>query len=122
MEEIRTQAVSKLGELNKIKKQTYSARDLHQKKAMLSRVQRQEQKRYEKEVNLQKLKLKKDIENIDKYLKSVKDYNFYLANLPEQGPLSGSGPLVLPTPKIIFGQKPLLRRARLQRYKRRSKY
>jgi len=128
MEELRAQAISKLGVLNNIKKQTYSARDLHLKKAMLSRVQRQEQKRYEREVNLQKLKLKKDIENIDQYLKSVNDNNLYLANLPEQKTLPeqlhtlDTESLILPIPNVVFGKKPILRRARLQRYKRRSKY
>ena len=134
IEKMRTQVVSKLTELDKIKSPVYSARDLHQKRAMLSRVQRQEQRRYTKQVMAQKVKLRKDMVDIDKYLQSVSNYDSYLASLPK-GPgkdkkdvkgapslITTVAPEVLSAPKIVFGKKPILKRVRLHGYKRRSKY
>ena len=137
IEEQRALAVSKLAELNKIKKPSYSARELHQNRAMLGRVQRQEQRRHMGQVITQKVKLQKDISDIDLYLQSVSDYDSYLASLPARNnllPVRGVSvftstiqttpivPTVLPAPNIIFGPKPVLRETRLPRYKRRSKY
>ena len=133
IKEMRTQAVSKLTELGKIKKPVYSARDLHQKRAMLSRVQRQEQRRYTRQVMARKVKLRKDIIDIDKYLQSVSDYDVYLAGLPK-GQTKDKGkngikavslptaPEILPVPTIVFGKKPVLKRTRLYGYKRIGKY
>ena len=143
IEEQRALAVSKLAELNKIKKPSYSARELHQNRAMLGRVQRQEQRRHMGQVITQKVKLQKDISDIDLYLQSVSDYDSYLASLPVQNnslPVRGVSvftstvrtvptvptipiaPTVLPAPSIIFGPKPVLTKTRLPRYQRRSKY
>ena len=130
IEETRAQAVVKLGELQTVQSPRYTARDLHQRRAMLARVQRQEQRRYMKQVISQKTKLKKDISDIDTYLSSVNDYNVYLASLPKKNgngmngmkPVIKRVPVFLPTPQIVFGQKPILKRTRLYGYKRRSKY
>ena len=134
IEETRAQAVSKLGELRKIQRPRYSARELHSRRPMLARVQRKEQRRYLGQVVAQRKKLTKDISDIDRYLQSVEDYNTYLASIPsepiEEGAMSVQSvpsttptePVVLPTPTIIFGSKPLLKKTRVQRYKRRSKY
>lgn len=78
----------------------------------------------------QKTKLKKDIFDIDKYLQSVSDYESYEADLPKKNG-NGKGikavslltaPAILPVPKIVSGQRPVLKRTRLYGYKRRSKY
>jgi len=137
IEEQRALAVSKLAELNKIKSPTFSVRELHQRRAMLGRVQRQEQRRHMGQVITQKVKLQKDISDIDLYLQSVSDYDSYLASLPVQEPLlpvrgvsvftstiqtTPIVPTVLPAPNIIFGPKPVLTETRLPRYQRRSKY
>lgn len=137
MEQKRAQAVRKLGELKMIQPTKYSARDLHSNRPMLSRVQRQEHRRYAEKVKAQKLKLKKDIFNIDKYLQSVDKYEKYLvkkaefeANLPTQDPLepikkvsvfTTPEPIRLPTPSIVFGRRPILKKTRLHGYKRRGR-
>lgn len=132
IKEMRTQAVSKLTELGKIKKPVYSARDLHQKRAMLSRVQRQEQRRYMRQVMTRKVKLRKDIVDIDKYLQSVSDYDAYLAGLPK-GRIKDKGknsikavslptaPEILPAPNIVFGKRLVVGGTRLPRYAQRAK-
>ncbi len=136
IEEQRAQAVSKLAELNKIPAPRYSARDLHQKRAMLARVQRKEKRRYMGNVCRQKTKLAKDISDIDAYTQSVSEYDTYLTSL--QQPVNGGNgggddissitlihpvaPTVLPAPTIVFGPKPVLTRTKLKRYQRRSKY
>jgi len=125
IEQKRAQVVSKLGELKQLTFQRPTAQDLHSRRPMLMRVQRQEQRRHKIAVMQQKKKLTKDISDIDKYLKSVKDYEAYLASLqkPVNGGLTPSIlPIVLPAPNIVFGGKPILKRTRLSRYKRRGRY
>lgn len=99
IEEQRAAAVSKLAELSEIKKPIYSARELRQQRGMLARVQRKERKRHMERVETQKIKLRKDITDIDRYLQGLND-----------------------RPTVIFGPKPLLKKSRLKRYKRKSKY
>ena len=123
---LRAQAVVKLGELGKIKKPTYSARDLHGKRQMLARVQRQERRRYTERVVKQKQKLIKDISDIDRYLQSVEDSQSYTTSIPANGnskiPLIQSiTPVVLPAPVIVFGKKPVLKMTRLSRHQRRGR-
>jgi hypothetical protein len=112
MEQKRQEAVQKLGELKKIKFIKPTARELHSIRPMLSRVKRQEMKRYESVVKRQKVKLTKDVSDIDKYLQSVSDYEAYMAS---NG--IGPAPVVLPKPNVIVGIKPILKKTRLPRYK-----
>jgi len=134
IEETRVQAVNKLAELSKIKSPRYSAKDLHSKRQMLGRVQRQERRRYIGKVTAQKVKLTKDIADIDRYLQSVEDYNVYIASIPPT-PIHRKGfsiqsvslvtpvaPVVLPTPTVVIGKKPVLRRTRLPRDRSRRRY
>ncbi len=116
IEEKRAQAVSKLGELKEIIFARPTAQDLHSVRPMLARVQRQEQRRHKVAIISQKKKLKKDISNIDIYLKSVADYETYLAGN------SGEEPSVLSLPSVVFGKRPVLKKTKLSKYKRRSKY
>lgn len=119
MEIIREQAVAKLGKLSQIKYPSYSARDLHSERPMLARVQRQERRRYMEKVMEQKVKLKKDISDIDKYLKSVDDYNIYMQSAPSDdlgiSSVSLMTPVILPKPTITIGKKPMMGRTRLPR-------
>ena len=101
---------------------------------MLSRVQRQEQQRFEQRVQKRKVKLKKDISDIDQYLASVKDREDFFASLPSvkndvllRVPAAISSaptilpvaPAILPAPGIVFGERPMLRQTRMHRYKQR---
>ena len=104
IEETRAQAVSKLGELKKIVFTKPTALELHSRRPMLAKVQRQEQKRYKKNVIKQKKKLTKDISDIDIYLASQQES------------------VVLPVPYVVFKQKPVLKKTKLPRYKRRGRY
>ena len=138
IEETRAQAVSKLGELSKIPFKKPTAMELHSIRPMLSRVQRQEQRRHKMAVITQKKKLTKDISDLDKYLQSVTDYETYLASLPQE-PINGGissvssvslitpqqaavAPIVLSIPNIVFKQQPILKRTRLSRHKRGGRY
>ena len=111
IEQTRIQAISKLGELNRVQPIRYSAMDLHSKRPLLSRVQRQEDRRFMEKVKLQKVKLKKDIEDIDKYLLSLKEVGE--KSLLFQ-PIS--------MPNITFKQKPVLKRTRLAIHTRGGRY
>lgn len=130
MEQIRAQAVSRLGELQKVKPKEYTALELHpRQKQMLSRVQRKEEQQFQQRVQKRKVKLKKDILDIDKYLQSVDARNDFLASLPsaENGEfpttpvLPIQAPAILPAPTIVFGQRPMMRHTRMQRYKQRGR-
>ncbi len=122
MEEIRAKAVTKLGELQKIKRRNYTAMELHQKRPLLERVQRQEQRRHHRRIQERKVKLKKDITRIDAYLSSVRSQREYFERQPKNGEIGlnimQSAPVVLPAPVIVFGKKPMLKKTRLERYKR----
>ncbi len=121
MEKIRTQAVTRLGELQKIKPKVYTALELHPRRAMLERVGRQEQKEFQQRVQKRKLKLKKDISDIDKYLQSVEARDEFFARLPElPNEKELPFPTILPAPTIIFGKKPILKQTRVKRYKHRG--
>ena len=127
MEEIREIAVTKLGELQKIKPKPYTALELRGRKPMLGRVERQERKAYHQRVQKQKIKLKKDISDIDVYQTSVAARKDYLVNLPKKNgvilmQLNSTIPTVLPAPTIVFGKKPMLKETRLQRHKRRGRF
>ena len=105
MEKIRTEAVTRLGELQKIKQRPFTTMELHPQRQMLGRVQRQEQKRHFQEVEKRKVKLKKDISDIDKYLASVAEYDAYIASMPKSKNDKLSkviSPIVLPAPTIIL--------------------
>ncbi len=138
MEEIRKQAVERLGELQKIKPRQYTAMELRPGRQMLGRVQRKEQVGYYQRVQEQKAKLRKDIAKIDAYSESVRAQDKYLAKLPKKPKRGKQGkkgkgyvevlskrisiaPVVLPAPTIVFGRKPKLRKTRLQRSKRRRR-
>lgn len=112
MEQKRKEAIQRLGELSKVKFVKPTARELHSIRPMLSRVKRQEIKRYESIVKRQKVKLTKDISDIDKYLQSVGDYEAYLAS---NG--IGPAPVVLPKLSVFIGIKPKFKKTRLPRYK-----
>ncbi len=127
MEEIRAQAVTKLGELQKIKPKIYTARELHPRKLMLSRVQRQEQKRYYGEVQRQKVKLTKDISDIDKYLESKSEHDAYMTSRTKGQKGKGKlkkfvSPIVSEAPTIVFRKKPVLKKTRLKRYQRGGRF
>ncbi len=134
MEEITEQraiAVTKLGELQKIKSKPYTALGLRGRRPMLGRVQRQEQLRYHQSIKERKAKLKKGIADIDLYLASVATHEEYLARLPKKDEnemgLMGTpsvvpiAPTVLSAPVIVFGKKPMLKETRLKRYERRGR-
>ncbi len=119
MEIIRAQAVTRLGELQKIKPKVYTAMELHQRRQMISRVQRQEQRRYHQETQKRKLKLKKDIKDIDFYLASTSAQR----TEPITSTMTISAvPKVIPIPTIVFGPKPILRKTRLERYKKKGRF
>ena len=122
MEEIRARAVTKLGELKEIKPKQYTAMELHRRRPLLSRVRRKEQRRFQQEVQERKVKLKKDITRIDAYLSSVRSQREYFERQPKNGEIGlnimQSAPVVLPAPVIVFGKKPMLKKTRLERYKR----
>lgn len=121
--EQRAQAVSRLGELQRVKPKPYTALELHPKRQMLGRVQRQEQKRFEQRVQKRKVKLKKDISDIDKYLASVEAREDFFARLPElPNEKEILAPAVLSAPTIVFGPRPMFRPTRLERYKRRGRH
>ena len=125
IKEQRAQAVTKLKELQEIKPKIYTAMELHPRRQMLARVQRQEQRRYHEEVGKQKLKFKKDISDMDKYLASVKEYDKYMMKLPKQNgdvPMMLPVPVILPAPTIVFGKRPMLKETKIKRYKRRGRY
>ena len=111
--EQRAEAVRRIKELQKIKPKVYTASELHQRRQMMGRVQRQEQKRYHQAVREQKLKLRKDVTDIDFYLKSLpkepKGQVFAIQS-------------VVPAPQIVFGKKPKLRETRIRRYKRGGRF
>jgi len=127
MEEIRAQAVTKLGELQKVVPKSYSAMELHPRRAMLGRIERQERRRYYEEVQKRKVKLKKDIVDIDKYLASVKARDEFFASLPpvengiEPMGLPFQAPELLPAPKIVFGPRPMFRPTRFEIHRRRGR-
>jgi len=127
MEIIRAAAVTKLRELGKISNPIISARELRfQRKPMLKRVQMIEQRKYHKTIETQKKKLNKDIQNIDVYSKSVKDYEDYLARkaayealqpVSQVSLFTESAPAVLSKPSVIIKSMPFLRETKLKRYK-----
>ena len=126
MEIIRAEAVTRLGELQEIKPKVYTSLELHPRRQMISRVQRQEQRKFEQAVQTRKVKLKKDISDIDKYLASVEAREEFFACLPPvvNGVLPiipatlSLAPVILPAPRIVFGSRPMLRQTRMHRYKR----
>ena len=122
MEEIRARAVTKLKELKEIKPKQYTAMELHRRRPLLERVQRQEQRRHHRRIQERKVKLKKDITRIDAYLSSVRSQREYFERQPKNGEIGlnimQSAPVVLPAPVIVFGKKPMLKKTRLRRYKR----
>ena len=128
--EQRVQAVSRLGELQKVKPKVYTAMDLHPKRQMLARVERKERRSFQQAVQKRKVKLKKDISDIDKYLASVDARDEFFANLPpvENGKfptmpvLPIQAPAILPAPNIVFGKRPMMRETRLKRHQRRGRY
>ena len=111
IEQTRIEAVSRLAELNRIQPMRYSAMDLHSKRPLLSRVQRQEDRRFIEKVKLQKKKLTKDISDIDKYLLSLKEVD-------EKSLLFQPIPML----NITFKQKPVLKRTRLAIHTRGGRY
>lgn len=128
MEKIREQAVTKLGELKKIKPHVYTSLELHPSRQMMGRVQRREEMRYHQEVQKQKGKLKKDISDIDTYLGRVrmqKENRVRMGNGKNGTPLEI--PKVLPAqglsaPNIVFGPKPRMVETRLHRQRRRGRF
>ena len=126
--EQRAIAVTKLGELQKIKPKHYTMGELHPKRAMLGRVQRKEYVRFQERVKERKLKLKKDISDIDKYLASVSTYDDYLTTLSRNNgndvtSITLPSKIPLPTaPVIVFGKKPMMRETRIRRYKKRGRF
>lgn len=101
----RAQAVTRLDELQKVKPKVYTASELHpRQKQMLARVGRKEEQRFQQRVQKRKLKLKKDISDIDRYLQSVETGDEF--------------PEVLPAPTIVFGPRPIMRQTRIKRHKR----
>lgn len=138
MEQKRQRAVEMLSELKKVKFTEPTARELHSKRSGLSRVYRQEMKRYKLGIERKKVKLTKDISDIDRYLQSVRDHEAYLASLPKkpkklkrrgvsqsQMPSQRESliqaPVVLSVPTIVLGRKPVLKKTRLSRYTQRRR-
>ena len=71
-----------------------TAMDLHSSRPMLARVQRREDLKYQRLLNEQKQKIKKNLQALEAYNKSVLVYQTYLANAP----------VVLPQPAILEAQ------------------
>ncbi len=126
MEQKRQEAVQMLSELQKVKFTEPTARELHSRAPGLSRVHRQEMKRYKSGIERKKAKLTKDISNIDMYLQSVSDYEAYMASRPKK-PKKGEispmqAPILLSAPVIALGKKPVLKKTRLPRYTQRKRF
>lgn len=127
----RAEAVTKLGELNKITPPRYSARDLRPRvRPMLQRVGRIESRRYQANVMVQKKKLTKDIQDIDIYLQSVQDYEVIEEKKGKKGKkdkgttlfTTVEEPVAPVTPVITFGSKPVLRKTRIKRHTQRKRF
>lgn len=112
MEKIRKKIIKKISELNEIKPRVYTALELHPKRQMMGRVQRREEMIYAKELQEQKVKLKKDILNIDAYL----------ARSPGRSGEHRKNSMVLPKPTIVFGPKLRMVETRLHRQRRRGRF
>jgi len=126
IQETRAEAVTRLGELNKITPPTYSARDLRPRggRHMLQRVGRIEDRRHQVNVMAQKKKLTKDIQDIDLYLQSVQDYETSTPSFPIS-PITSTTlfTTVAPVaPVITFGQKPILGKTRIKRHTQRRRF
>ena len=125
MEQKRQEAVEMLSVLKKVKFTEPTAQELHSSRTGraglsssrhgLGRVRRQEMKRYKMGIERKKAKLTKDISDIDRYLQSVSDYEAYQGK-PKHAPV------VLPTPIIVLGKKPVLKKTRLPRYTQRKRF
>lgn len=134
MEKIRAKAVTNLKKLNEMACPRYSARELHPKvKPMLQRVKRMEHRRYQEAIAKQRKKVNEDIKQIDKYLKSVRNYNAYLARKAEfeskkvlrsnkLGLFNEVAPIKLSQPKVSSDSMPVLGKTRLPRYTQRRRY
>ena len=122
----RAEAVTRLGELNKITPPKYSARDLHLKRGgrqMIQRTGRKADTRHQVNVMAQKKKLIKDIKDIDIYLQSVKDYEASIPTIPSFPVSPTTVTSVVPVaPVITFGLKPVLRKTRIKRYTQRRRF
>lgn len=125
MEQTRQEAVQMLSDLKAVKFTEPTAQELHSSRPGrtairssrpgLSRVHRQEMKRYKLGIERKKAKLTKNISEIDSYLQSVSDYESYEGK-PKHAPV------VLPVPVVVVGKKPVLKKTRLPRYTRRRRF
>jgi len=102
MEQQKQKIKKRLAELNQVKPIQWTAMDLHSPRPLLSRVHRQEVRRYKQNLEAQKVKLNKDLERIEKYLKSIKDKK---------------KDNKLPKPTIDIKPMPVFRKTRLSRYR-----
>ena len=93
METKKQEIMKRLGELKSVTFRGPTAMELRSPRPLLSRVQRQEDRRYKENIERQKAKLKSDLKRVESYTASVKAQESYLANTP----------LVLPKPKVIMG-------------------
>lgn len=151
MERKKQEILTRLKQLKEVSFVKPTAMDLHGKRAMLSRVQRQEQKRYKTSIENQKAKLLFDLKRVESYLEGLKRRNDYLAGSPIVLPkpkdyseqriggknLQGSmdyreslrkqesylkkAPEVSVQPTVVMRSRPVLRRTRLSRYERRRR-
>lgn len=102
--EIKKQKIKqRLIELSQVQIPRWTAMELHAKRALLSRVHRQEVRRYYEDLEVQKVQLNKDLKRIEDYLKSVK-------NKKKDN--------TLPKPTIDIKPKLIFRETRLERYRK----
>jgi len=128
MEKIREKVVQRIKEINEVKPKIYTALELHPKRQMLSRVQRKEETRYHQDVQKQRVKLQKDISDIDTYLGKVRMQKeqctrmFNGENVIPQSIPTVLPAQVLPAPNIVFGPRPRRVETRLSRQRRRGRF
>ena len=149
MEQNKLKVVQRLKELKAVKFIEPTAMELRSSRPGLSRVYRQEMKRYKEKVEKQKILLAKKLVKINKYLESKRKYDSYLTRrsaflqseeervnqlrngnmgkngnnvvVTEIGTFGEIAPIVLKTPSVVMGIRPAFRDTRLSRVKRRGR-
>jgi len=126
--EIEKQKIKqRLTELNQVKPLQWTAMELHPKRPLLSRVHRQEVRRYQQSLEAQKIQLNQDLKRVENYLKSMRDREEYFKRKKafeskdkklKETKFLEQAPVILPKPTIVLKPTPIFRETRLGRYRR----
>ena len=123
MLQTKENVVERINTLKAVKFLNPTKEELHSSRTMLSRAQRKERERYKEAVMKQRVKLNRDLSNINNYLKSVDSYNAYLqkVSVSTNPELLGPAPTVFSRPNVVIGRVPMRRVVRMPRRRSRRR-